>query len=285
MAREIKSTVPIITTSTSFDGKHILEFNESSHRYKLDKKPCTSTTTFCKAGYPMNIGLINWMKRQSSLALYNLLLQTTIVDGWPNTEEEKKELFKKAETAHEEVAQEAADIGTITHAFAELHSAGKIKEATVLRDQIKVVEKWPIIEGCLNKYLDWAAHDKGELILAEGLIASPTYLFCGKFDRLDKVNGHLRLRDYKTAKAFYPEQFIQLGAYTLAIREWHGLIVEELEVVRFGKEDGLFETLLITERSEIQAFIDQALRCRATFEFKKIENDPRFDWRVRGKVA
>lgn len=281
MTREIKMSTPTISASTSFDGKHTLEFNEASHRYKLDKKPCVSTTTFCKAGYPMNIGLINWMKRQSSEALYKLLLGRTMVKGWPETEDERKELFKEAETAHEGVAQEAADIGTIIHAFAELHSAGKIDEATKLRDQVKSVEKWPVIEGCLNKYLDWAAHNKGELVLAEGIIASPTYLFCGKFDRLDKVNNHLRLRDYKTSKAFYPENFIQLGAYTLAMKEWHGLVVDELEVIRFGKEDGSFETLLITERSEIQAFIDQALRCRATFEFKKIENDERFDWRKR----
>jgi len=227
------------------------------------------------------MGLINWMKRQSSLALFETLSAMRFGEAWPTTDEEKKEIFKKTEAAHEDVSRVAADIGTITHSFAELHSAGKIQEAQELLDQVKGAVKWPVIESCVNKYLDWAAHNKGALVMAESLVASPTHLFCGKFDRLDKVNGRMRLRDYKTSKAFYADQFVQLGAYAIALKEWHDINVEELEVIRFGKDDGTFETLLISDTDEVKSFIQQAIRCRETFEFKKWEADERFDWRKR----
>lgn len=281
MSREIKAESPWILKSTSFDGKHTLEFNEKSHRYKLDSKPCPSVTTFTKAGYPTSIGLINWFKRETSKALYDILTTLRHGEAWPVTEEEKKELFKKAEIAHEAVAQEAADIGTITHTFAELWSLDKKEEASALLDKVRGVAKWPLIENCTNQFLDWYAHNKGELVLAEALIASPTHWFSGKFDRLDKVNGKLRLRDYKTSKSIFLDQFIQLGTYKIGFQEWLGLDVEELEVVRFGKEDGAFETLLITDPKEIQMFMDQGIRCRQTFEFMKLNEDERFNWRKR----
>lgn len=279
MPKEIKASPDEV--SKSWDGKHELTYRDSSHRYKLDGKPCVSVTTFIKASYPTSVGLINWMKRQSSLALFETLAAMRFGEAWPTTEEEKKEIFKKTESAHEDVSREAADIGTITHAFAELHSAGKIEEAQALLDQVKGTVKWPVIEGCTSKYLDWAAHNKGSLMMAESLVASPTHLFCGKFDRLDKVNGKIRLRDYKTSKAFYVDQFVQLGAYALALFEWSDVRVDELEVIRFGKDDGTFEPLLIDNPDEIKSFIRQAIRCRETFEFKKLEQDERFDWRKR----
>jgi hypothetical protein len=54
-----------------------------------------------------------------------------------------------------------------------------------------------------------------------------------------------------------------------------------MEVVRFGKEDGAFETLLISDPTEIEMFKQQALRNRETFNFMKMADDPRFDWRKR----
>jgi len=98
---------------------------------------------------------------------------------------------------------------------------------------------------------------------------------------LDRVNGKLILRDYKTSKDIFLEQFIQLAGYAIAIKEWLNLDVEGIEVLRFGKEDGAFENLLISDPAELQMFKDQAIRCRGTFEFSKFGNDARFDWKKK----
>ncbi len=273
MSREIKSPEPVLLTEKSFDGLHEIQFNEKSHRYKIDGKAAVGVTTFLKSSLPTSMGLIKWMQQQALDYFYANLKE------YPLKEEDKAELFKESKSAHEKAAQDAADVGTVTHSIAELHSLNKFAEVGELIAKVKGAEKWPIISSCIEKYLAWATENKGELIKAEGLIASPTYLFCGKFDRLDKVNGKIRLRDYKTSKSIYPEQYLQLAAYALALKEWNNINVDELEVLRFGKEDGAFETLLIDKPEEIKMFQEQAIRCRQTYEFLKINNDPRFDWK------
>ena len=289
MVKEIMSSTDTIETSRSFDDKHELAYNDKTHRYKLNGKAVSGWTTVLKASYPTNVGLMNWMKTEAMKSLFHSIALPKLEsmnyiprpDVWPISDEFLIGLLKLNRDTHEAVAQEAADVGTVTHSFAELWSLGKVKEATDLTEKVKGTEKWPIIESCIHKFLDWDARNKGELISAEGLVASPDIMVCGKFDRLDKVNGKLRLRDYKTSKSIYPEQFTQLGGYKKSIKDWLGLEVEELEVLRFGKDDGSFETLLIDDPKEIQMFVDQAIRCRQTFEFKKIENDVRFDWKKK----
>ncbi len=59
------------------------------------------------------------------------------------------------------------------------------------------------------------------------------------------------------------------------------MIIDGMEILRFGKEDGAFETLMIDDKDEMMMFAEQAVRCRQTFEFKKLENDPR--WRYEPK--
>jgi hypothetical protein len=284
MPREITMPEVTIETSISFDGKHKLEYNDKSHRYKLNGKPVSGMSTVAKAGYPTSVGLTNWMKTEAMKSLFNSL--SILQDGhyiprgdvWPISEQFLTDLLKLNRDTHEDVAQEAADIGTITHAYAELTSLRKLEEAKALLEKVKDVEKYHIILSCINKYLEWDFTNKGELIQAEGLVASPVHMFCGKFDRLDRVNEKLILRDYKTSKSIYPDQYIQLAGYAIAIKEWLNLDVQGLEVLRFGKKDGAFENLLIDDPKEIQMFKDQAIRCRGTFEFKKIEKDERFDY-------
>lgn len=289
MTREIKAPEAKMLISESFDKQHLIEFNEETHRYKLDGKQAVSVTTMEKAGYPTSQGLISWYQTTS---LESLFTSMTKLDEqgwnprdafWPIHPDTKAELFKVAKNANKGIAQEAADIGTICHGYAELHSVGKTEEAEALLNKVRRASTWSLIESCVNKYKDWASKDQGKLVCAEALVASLRYKYCGKFDRLDNVNGKMILRDYKTSKAIFLDQFIQLGAYAVAIKEWMNLDVGGMEVLRFGKDDGEFQNLLIDDPREIKLFMDQAIRCRQTHEFRKLENDPRWAW--KGKKA
>lgn len=306
MSRIIKAPKPEIMTSKSFDGKHLIEFNEASHRYKLFTNAAikgiqqVGVTTFTKGGWPTSMGLISWGKGVTAEAL----LQALTVPGkgglmpregfWPISDDAKKELVKTAKAADRAVAQEAADIGTICHVFAELHSLGKVQEAEALLDQVRNVAAWPLIESCVRKYLEWAAKNRGEMVMAEGLcgyvcpvhrtdkpdVTEECICYCGKFDRLDMVNGKLRLRDYKTSKDIFAEQFIQLGGYRPAIKTWYNRDVQELEVLRFGKNDGTFDPMLIDDPKEIERFQKAAFRCRRNYnDIKFFNNDPRWAWK------
>jgi hypothetical protein len=130
----------------------------------------------------------------------------------------------------------------------------------------------------IDKFKAWHKKNNDELVGAELLVASPTYKFCGKFDKLARRNGKLILSDYKSSKDIYLDQFIQMGAYGIAIYEWMGLLIDGMEILRFGKEDGEFETMLIDDKDEMMEFANQAIRCRQTFEFKKLENDLRWKY-------
>jgi len=288
MSKEIFSPVPPIFTSTSFDGKHKIQFKESSHRYKWIcachvKKPSTGVTTFIKGGYPTSMGLISWMKGQSIEFIIKWFEKRGNTDLSRLTEKERETLIREAKAADKGVAQEAADIGTLVHDFAYLTELGNEGEAQNLYGQILALPeevKEKVING-VDKFKAWKKiHADDELELSETLVASPICLFCGKFDRLVKRKGRRILGDFKTSKSMYLDQFIQLAAYRMAIKEWLGLTVDGLEVLRFGKDDGNFETLLVDDPTELRKFEDQAIRCRATHEFKKLENDPRWDWKT-----
>lgn len=277
MPREIEATSPY-QLSKSFDGKHEIQFNDKSHRYKWlcpchMKASAVGTTTFLKAGYPTSMSLISWMKGQTAEALFKSLTVPG-EDGfyprqafWPVTEQVKADLIKAAKLADRETAQEAADIGTVLHGFSELHSLGKFDEANALLDQVRGVTQWPLIESCVNKYLAWAKQNLGTLVEAEAIVASPTCLYCGKIDRLDRTPKGLILRDYKTSKAIFLEQKMQLAMYRRAIREWLGLDVAAIEILRFGKTDGSFETEIVDDPKVLDSLEQQGLRCRETYSF------------------
>lgn len=293
MAREITAPTPAILTSKSFDGKHTIQFNEKSHRYKLDGEATTGVTTFIKAGYPTSMGLIQWMKMQSIQHVWNELMEQDPASMWwrykPHSgeggiaEDTRLEIVKAAKAADQKPSQEAADIGTLVHDFAYLSELGKTQEAETLQNQIiqlPLESKTKILNG-MNRFNDWKKETKDELVKSEELVASPTYLFCGKFDRLARRNGRLILGDFKTSNSIYLEHFIQLAAYRIAVREWLGLEIQGLEVLRFGKEDGEFETMLIDKPEELKVFEEQAIRCKQTYDFRKMEQDPRWDWKKK----
>jgi hypothetical protein len=272
VAREIKAPPAKVQVARSFDNKHVIEFSEGTHRYKLDGKQCCGVTTFCKGGYPTSAGLISWQKGQALEHLWNAVVnQHTDL-------ETKPELFKAAKAADRAVSQEAADIGTLIHEWAFLYETkGDIPALDAAINGLDAEPKIKVWRG-IEKFKAWRSTVDDRLQSVEQLVASPTHLYCGKFDKLAYRRGKLILGDYKSSKSIYLEMFVQLGAYAIAIEEWLGLRVEGLEILRFGKEDGEFETMLVDKSEEIAEFKRQAIRSRETYEFTKLNSDPRWKY-------
>lgn len=264
----------------SVKDQHHLTFDDVKHKYVLDANGVPGVTGFIKGGFPVSFQLVNWMIGQGADYTYEALIEKSTHEGnfveWPDNDE-KKAIIKQAKVAYKEKAEEAAGIGTVVHDYAYLIETGKQREALQLLAEHEETDQWDRINSAVKKFEEWRKQNKSEIIALEEIVASPTHQFAGKFDRLDRRNGRLILPDYKTSNGFYIDQFIQLAAYAIAIEEWKGLKVEGLEILKFGKEDGDFETLLIDKEPEIDYLKEQAIRCRQTFEFAKVwGKDKRF---------
>lgn len=265
----------------SSKDNHYLTFDDEKHRYTLDGQRVPGATTFGKGGYPTSEALTGWMIGQGSN--YTAVKIKQLIEAKENphypTNEELKQIIKESKQAHRAVAEEAANIGTIVHDFAYLTELGRTREALQMLSEFEDVPQWTEINNGIKKFEEWKAGNKDVIVATEAIVASVEEQYGGKFDRLATRDGKLVLSDFKTSNGFYVDQFIQLGAYSKAIKEWLGLNVEAYEILRFGKEKGEFETMLIDNQAELQAFIDQAILCRRTYKFKlKWDSDKRFKW-------
>lgn len=277
MTKRIIEVPSVISNSTSLDGKHKLEFKESSHRYRLDGQATVGVTTFIHDGYPTSRALVSWMIGQGAeYALRELQGSEELL-----TKEEEIIFIKEAKVAYQQKSKDAAEIGSFVHEIAYLTELGEVDKArTKILEAINRPDGAKIISA-VEKFQDWKKDNTDEIIKSEELVASVKHNFCGKLDRIVKRNGKLILSDFKTSGAIYLDQYIQLGAYSLAAKEWLGLDIQALEILRFGKEEGEFQTLLIDKPEEIKLMQEQAIRCRETFSFRKLEQDPR--WQYGGK--
>ena len=270
--------------SQDINKLHYLSFDEEKHRYTLDGNHIPGATTFCKGGFPTSEALIAWMKSQSASYALDIGFQLGLI-GEPLSEVRKKEIIKEAKTKDKEAAEAAAELGTLLHDYAfhsELNHVDEVREILAVAGDHP---EWQKIKNEIDKFEAWKKKNEDEMVASESIVASVLYSYGGKFDRLARRNGVLILSDFKSSNAIYLDHFLQLAAYAVAIQEWTGLRVEGLEVLRFGKENGEFETKMIDKPEEIQAFKDQAIICRQTYKFRlKWEADPRFSWK-KGKKS
>lgn len=238
MSRIIESRKPEskVLTSTSWDGKHTLEFNEGSHRYKLDGKPVRGATTV-GAAYPKAEALIQWMIKQG-------------------IEEYKSQSLKI----------KGGEIGTVLHTFAECYEKG-------LPFDQRLVDLSPYRTECervIGRFLNWRQGNKDVVVRSEDIVASVELSVGGKIDTLREREGlGLVLSDYKTSKGIYMEQLIQvIGGYRRMFREWLNLDIPFVEIVTFPKlaEDDMHVLL-----ADKDGWTKDGVRTNITDLFTKIE--------------
>ncbi len=256
---------------------HELIFDDrptTKKRYTLDGKTVPGVTTLIKASLPTPEPLQNWKIGIGGEYVWDHYQND------PLEHDAKERVIKEAKQAWKKESEAAAGIGVIVHDYAELVSLKRHEEALEMLAKHEGNEHWGGILAAVHKVDEFNKDNKDEILFTETLVASPKYGFAGRFDRLVRRDGKVIISDYKTSKSFYVEQFIQDAAYSIAISEWLGLEVDGFEVIRFGKEGGDFQPLLIDSLEERKSLTQQALNCLETYKFMKEWNkDSRFDYR------
>lgn len=201
-----------------------LDFEEKRHRYTIDGKPITSVTT------ALNVinkpALVGWASKMASLHW--------VENYRPNMDEiDLQEMDRAARGAHRRSATRAADIGTLTHLFAEQYARGLDPE----------IPANPEAANACNLFLQWVDEHEVEFIDTEFKVLSitPGCEYCGTCDLDIVVDGRRAIADIKTSSACFPEFGYQLAAYQMARTAETKDSYDTRLILRFGKTDGEFE--------------------------------------------
>lgn len=158
-----------------------------------------------------------------------------------------------------EIGKDAADYGTLAHAWFEAHLNGR--EVTI--------ESLPEpSQKAVRGFLEWEKETHLEVIATEETFCNCQLNYAGTADVVAKVNGELALGDWKTSKGIYFAQAIQAWAYALADESQHGdRLYREVFIGRFGK-DGSWEVRRLQRNSFPGIEVARAVMvgCEAIFQ-------------------
>lgn len=143
-----------------------------------------------------------------------------------------------------------AEVGTIAHEMILCHN----KKQPFNADG-RAPELIDAAENSFLKYLEWEKHHTVEPILCEAELVSEHYGFGGCVDFYGRIDGVLTLKDYKTAKAIWPEHLYQTAAYRTLLEE-NGHKVEAVGILQIGRseDEGFTERTIADCATEWQVF-------------------------------
>lgn len=172
------------------------------------------------------------------------------------TEEELHDIFKEGSKQWTKRSDKGKDVGHITHRSVELYLKGEsspvekaIEEAEKIAKLDSEEDKKEFLENikCVKKAFKafrewWDAIDDKKILYLERPIYSRQMDYCGTFDMLVEIGGRTYLLDLKTTNSsrnnplgIYAENFLQLGAYSFALKEETGIVVNDVGIIRVSK--------------------------------------------------
>jgi len=180
--------------------------------------------------------LMGWMAKNgvAKLNVLDAVVKETILDN------QYEEIHKLAEArwkltedtafwkSGKELGAEAADYGTMAHAWIEAHLHGT--EVTL--------ETLPLpARNAVNAFLGWEKEHHLEVVKTEQTFYNCKLNYAGTADCVAKVDGELTLLDWKTSTGIYMEMAIQAWGYALADETQNAdRLYRQVAIGRFGKD-------------------------------------------------
>jgi hypothetical protein len=274
-----------------YDGQIRMVFNPNSPRYRYTvsdgstgvREQSTRGVTTVIGDVLDKPGLRTWPMNMANSVLFGTTFDETLKDyrhdwkaalikpGVSYTEEELHEAFKAGSREWTKRSDKGKDIGTLTHRSVELYlldapepfqMALQEADPDMPKDYVVAAQK------ALKSFTEWwESLEQAQVIETERPIYSRSLNYAGTFDLLAKINGKTYMLDVKTTNAgkeaplgIYPEMFIQLGAYSYAMREETGIEIDDCGILRLGKDGKLH----IATASDIGVSRDE---CERAFAF------------------
>ena len=213
-------------TENLYEGTVLLEFNEAKHAYTWENKLVPGVTTILKRlNKP---ALMPWAAKQTSE-----FVKKNAKDGM--TKREIVTLADEAKGAYRRFTDEAADIGSIVHAYAEAKLKGEDAGLPWEKDDNQAVMK-----AC-GAFDEWfKAHDV-KCLASEMMIFSKSMFYAGTCDFYGYIDGELVVADLKTSSGIWNDYLLQVAAYQLAIEEEANVKISARWIIRLDKKTGKFE--------------------------------------------
>ncbi len=231
--------MPALTKPASlYNGTINLVFYPDSHRYRIEgEKTYLISATAC-TGVLNKPALIPW-----ALNLAGNFIKEYMVKNGQATALELNAVIDEALKQHTIKKTDAADIGSLVHAFAQSFAESKLHGTPT--PEIPTDGDPKMIAG-INAFLDWYIKHDVQFIQVEQIVYSKQHGYCGIFDAVAMVNGKKVIIDYKTSKRVYNDHRYQIAGYRGAYEEENGKIDGAI-VLHFDKETGEFDMVELTD--------------------------------------
>jgi hypothetical protein len=200
------STLPLpgpaseLQAPVMFYGKPLV-YHHGRHMYFWDGQHVPSVTTIIRRlDKP---GLIQWAAEEAVKAM------------------QRGATPEEARKAHVRIKDAAADIGNVLHDIAE-HIQRGTEPSTDLVKKLPVEDQL-IASNCAIALKEWMAGQSFGPADLERRVMSRELMYAGRCDRFGPINGRLAVLDFKSGgDKIYPETWLQMSAYEIAIREEMG---------------------------------------------------------------
>lgn len=242
-------------------------------------------------------GLMTWPLNQSNECVFGAKFNSEteeydhkwqdalIKPGVEYDDEELHEIMLEGSRQWTLRSDKGKDVGSMVHSAIEHYLKGQIEGAIRLdahdaltesigsaaEDLDDLLEFEKNVEDVIKAFTAfinwWESGLVKRVVRSEKVIYSRSMRYAGTFDLLAEIDGKLYILDIKTTNAskqapmgIYPENFVQLGGYSYALREETGEEVHDLGIIRVGKDGRLF----IATAKDIGSDRDQ---CERAFAF------------------
>lgn len=183
-------------------------FDEVAHAYTLDGKPLHGVTSVLRV--IAKPALIQW---SADMAVSFISDAIEKLKGTSPNEIDWGTLFKEARIAHRKKKEAAGEAGTGVHEQIEAMVKDAIENGGGL---ISCPEP---TQPQVFKFYKWGIENNVHFLESEKRVLSKENWYAGTLDLVLEMDGKKYIADVKTSSAIYPEFYLQMAAYQLALEE------------------------------------------------------------------
>lgn len=171
------------------------------------------------------------------------------------------------------IQNEAAGIGTYTHALFEWHLNGEQgpepDPGACIDAPHLTLENISRGRNAYNEALNWERQTGLFIVSSEQPLVSEQYRYGGTRDGDGERDGKLSILDWKTSKRLYADYLLQLAAYWILVEENYPerKIEDGVHIVRFSKDYGDFSHYHF---ADLEVEKRQFIRLREAYEDDKL---------------